>query len=165
MNEENTSPIQQYLDPDRPSPLQTVLDPDGNLPGGAKLIPDSSNPTPRAKEFLQSIASLLDDGDRPEVEVPVAGKYAALADNTRGTLMATDIAMSGLDPHADLVAIPSLVPPNEFKLVGRTVLPRLFNLVIVNATVNFDCLADSETVRVHDKDGVHDIPIVRNPYQ
>jgi hypothetical protein len=142
-------------DPGGPSPLSEILG-------------DPDRPSPLRQSFLRTAESLFGGrgGDRPallaggghagQVQVPVKGTYAAITKNGQGLLLAADIQMSGLGPHAELREI----GPLEFELVGHTFLPNLMNLCIVSAPpVSFTPTEGAESVRVHDSSGSVDVRI------
>ena len=90
-----------------------------------------------------------------------AGKYRSVEIAGIVTVIATDIAMSGLRARAELVHVPTFAPPIRYKLMVWETHRELANLLLGSATATFSSGPDEKfgSVQIVDTNGIHDVTI------
>ena len=91
-----------------------------------------------------------------------SGKYSAVDVGSIVTVTASNISMSGIHVHAELVVIPTFAPPLRYKLLVYETSRQLANLIVGSATASFDASGADEKaglVQIEDSSGVHDVAI------
>ena len=88
------------------------------------------------------------------------GVYKAFHIGGYVKVQASNINMSGLHPKAELVHVPTFVPPLRYELHVFETMPQLLNLIIGSAEAQYRAQAETDlSITIVDSEGEHEVRV------